>query len=78
MISAAAFARQADRTARWSAIALGFSIPISVAADNVLLVLVLAGWLAGGAYRDKFLAARRHPVAGGGGAPGAGVGGVGE
>ncbi len=63
MISAAALARQADRTARWSAIALGFSIPISVAADNVLLVLVLAGWLAGGAYRDKLLAARRHPVA---------------
>ena len=63
MIAAAALARQADRTARWSAIALGFSIPISVAADNVLLVLVLAGWLAGGAYRDKFLVARRHPVA---------------
>jgi len=63
MISAAALARQADRTARWSAIALGFSIPISVAADNVLLVLVLAGWLAGGAYRDKLLAACRHPVA---------------
>ena len=63
MISAPVFVRQADRSARWSAIALGFSIPISVAADNVLLVLVLAGWLAGGAYRDKFLTARRHPVA---------------
>ena len=62
MISAADLTRQADRTARWLAIALGFSIPISVALDNVLLVLVLTGWLAGGAYRDKFLAAR-HPVA---------------
>ena len=63
MISAAALAKQADRTARWSAIALGFSIPISVALDNVLLVLVLTGWLVSGGYRDKFLAARNNPVA---------------
>jgi O-antigen ligase len=63
MISSAALVRHADHTARWSAVVLGFSIPISVAVDNVLLVLVLTGWLAGGAYRAKILTARRHPVA---------------
>ncbi len=42
-----------DRLARWSAIAIGFSIPISVALDNILLVLLILGWLAGGAYAAK-------------------------
>jgi O-antigen ligase len=42
-----------DRLARWSAIAIGFSIPISVALDNILLVLLFLGWLAGGAYAAK-------------------------
>jgi len=35
----------AQRAAQWAAVVLGFSIPISVALDNVLLVVVLAGWL---------------------------------
>ncbi|HSN38622.1 MAG TPA: hypothetical protein VLT92_00370, partial [Burkholderiales bacterium] len=48
-------ARYANRIARWSAIALGFSIPISVALDNVLLALVLAGWFVGAAYKYKLL-----------------------
>jgi O-antigen ligase len=42
----------AERTAQWAAIALGFSIPISTALDNVLLVLVLAGWILAGKYRE--------------------------
>ena len=53
----------ADRTAQWAAIALGFSIPISVALDNVLLVLVVAGWLASGAWREKRDAIRGNGVA---------------
>ncbi len=58
-----ALARYADQSARWSAIALGFSIPISVALDNVLSALVLAGWLLGGMYHDKLLVIRRNAVA---------------
>jgi len=52
----------ADRLAQCSAVALGVSIPISVALDNVLLALVLLGWLAGGQYREKLSLAFRHPV----------------
>jgi len=53
----------ADRASRWSAIALGFSIPISVALDSVLSAIVLAGWLASGNYRQKLEAIARNPVA---------------
>jgi O-antigen ligase len=51
-----------DRGARWCAIAVGISLPISVAADNILLVLVLAGFALGGAYRDKWRVLRAHPM----------------
>jgi len=54
--------RYADRTARWAAIALGFSIPISVALDNVLLALALAGWFAGGDYKHKLLIIKRNYI----------------
>lgn len=56
-------ARHADHTGRWAAIALGVSIPVSVALDNVLLTLVLVGGLAGGGYREKLRAIRGNPVA---------------
>lgn len=62
-MSFAPFARYADHTARWSVIALGFSIPISVALDNTLLVLILAGWLAGGLYRHKLMIIFNNPIA---------------
>ena len=55
--------RYADQAARWAVIALGFSIPISVALDNTLLVLILAGWLAGGMYRHKLRIILNNPVA---------------
>lgn len=42
----------AARTGQWATIALGVSIPISVALDNVLLVFVLAGCLLAGNYRE--------------------------
>ena len=54
---------KADRTAQWAAIALGFSIPLSVALDNVLLVFVVGGWLASGAWREKRDAIRGNRVA---------------
>lgn len=43
----------ADRTGRWAAVALGVSIPVSVALDNVLLLVVLVSWLIGGRYAEK-------------------------
>jgi O-antigen ligase len=44
-------------------IALGFSIPISVALDNVLLALIALAWLAAGELRAKLSIIRENPVA---------------
>lgn len=52
----------ADRLARWSAIALGFSIPLSSALDNVLLGVILLCWLASGNFREKFDVVRGNRV----------------
>jgi len=54
--------RHAEQTGRWSAIATGFSIPISVALDNLLLLAILAGWVLGGTYHRKFALVRENPV----------------
>jgi O-antigen ligase len=55
----------AQRTAQWAATALGFSIPISVAFDNVLLAVVLVGWLVAGNFREtwQFVARSRTALA---------------
>ena len=53
----------AGRAAQWAAVALGFSIPLSTALDNVLLVLVVGGWLASGAWGGKRDAIRGNRVA---------------
>jgi len=58
----AAITTRADRAAQWAAVALGLAIPVSVALDNVLLVLVMAGWLASGAWRAKWDAIRGNQV----------------
>ncbi len=57
-----ALPRHADRAGRWAAIALGASIPVSVAFDNLLLLVVLVGWILGGQWADK-RAAMRNAVA---------------
>ena len=49
--------------ATWSAIALGFAIPISTAASNVLLALTLLLFSVSGNYREKFFAIMRNPPA---------------
>ena len=49
--------------ARWPAVALGFSIPISVAADNVLLGVLVLLCAAALARPDARAAALRNPVA---------------
>jgi len=59
----AAINHAAGRTAQWAAIALGLSIPISTALDNLLLAVVLAGWLASGAWRMKWDAVRGNRIA---------------
>jgi O-antigen ligase len=56
------FSSRAEASARACAIALGFSIPISVALDNVLLALILICWLASGNYRYKITAIKANPV----------------
>ena len=63
-MSAMASARMlSERTAQWAAVGLGISIPISVALDNVLLVLVLAGWLLAGNFRETWRAVGRSRTA---------------
>jgi len=52
--ASARFHWHGDRLARWSAIALGASLPISTALDNILLALVVLGWLASARYRAKW------------------------
>jgi len=54
-----------ERTAQWAAIALGISIPISIALDNVLLVVVLVGWILAGDYREtgRFVGRSRTALA---------------
>ena len=57
------FPSQAEACARACAIALGFSIPISVALDNVLLGLMLIAWFASGRYREKLLFVAQNRIA---------------
>ncbi|MBY0271417.1 MAG: O-antigen ligase family protein [Burkholderiales bacterium] len=46
----------------WSTIAIGASIPISIAFDNLLLAAALLAWLAGLQFREKFLLSWSNPV----------------
>lgn len=47
----------------WVAVAIGFSLPISTALDNVLAAALLLCWIASGAYREKLGAVRDNPLA---------------
>jgi O-antigen ligase len=51
----------AHRAALWLAVAIGFSIPISTALDNLLVAALLLCWIAGGRYREKWAALRASP-----------------
>ena len=55
--------RRGEIALKWAAVALGASIPVSVAVDNVILYVLLLFWLAGGGYRAKLAAIRDNPVA---------------
>jgi len=52
-----------DRAALWMAVAIGFSIPISTALDNVLVAALLLCWAAGARYREKFAAIQGNTFA---------------
>jgi O-antigen ligase len=54
---------RAEEGVKWATVLLGCSIPVSVAADNVLFGFILLCWIVGGRYRDKLAAIRRNPVA---------------
>ena len=52
----------AQRVSRWSAIALGASIPVSTALDNVLLVAMLTAWVLSGRIRETLKAIQNNRV----------------
>lgn len=53
---------KADKWAGWAAAALGFSIPVSTAGDNILLAVILALFLIGGRFRERIGAVRDNPI----------------
>jgi O-antigen ligase len=53
-----------ESVGRWATIGLGLTIPISVAADNFLLAVILAMWMASACYREKLVIFRSNHVAG--------------
>ena len=59
----AGFQQRSEDLARAFAVALGVSIPFSVAADSVLLALVLVCWLAADRYRERVARLRHNPAA---------------
>ncbi|MBX3328802.1 MAG: O-antigen ligase family protein [Nitrospira sp.] len=54
---------EARRTAGWTTTALGFTIPLWVVADSILVVLLVACWVAGGEWRERVHRMMTNPVA---------------
>ncbi len=54
---------RAATAGQWGVIALGLSIPVSVALDNILISLIAILWLLGGDLRGKAAVVRHNPVA---------------
>lgn len=54
---------EASRIARWSAIALGFSVITSTALNGVLMAVLLLAWLASGGWGEKLYRVRENEVA---------------
>ncbi len=59
----AGFQQRSEDLARAFTVALGVSIPFSVAADSILLALVVVCWFAADRYRERSAQLRHHPVA---------------
>ena len=58
-----AVSAKADTFGRWIAIALGFSIPLSTAADNILIGALVLCWVLSAGFLDKWQTVRDNPVA---------------
>ncbi len=56
------FATGLETLGHWGTIAIGASIPVSIALDNVLLAIALLAWLIGMQYRDKLTLVLSNPV----------------
>ena len=54
---------EARRAAGWTTTALGFTIPIWVVADGILVVFLAACWMAGGEWRERVHRMMTNPVA---------------
>ncbi len=54
---------EARRAAGWTTTALGFTIPIWVVADSILVVLLVACWAASGEWRERLRRVTTNPVA---------------
>jgi len=54
---------EARRAAGWTTTALGFTIPIWVVADSILVVLLLVCWFAGGEWKERLRRITTNPVA---------------
>lgn len=55
--------KEARRAAGWTATVLGFTIPMWVVADGVLVVLLVVCWLASGEWRERVRRISSNPVA---------------
>ncbi len=54
---------EARRVAGWTTTALGFTIPIWVVADGILVALLVACWVASGEWRQRIRRITANPVA---------------
>lgn len=54
---------EARRAAGWTTTALGFTIPLWVVADGILVVLLVLCWAASGGWRERFRRMTINPVA---------------
>lgn len=56
------FTAGSNALGRWSTLAIGASIPVSIAFDNLLLAVALLVWLTGAQYKNKLALAWNNPV----------------
>jgi O-antigen ligase len=55
--------RKADELAKWAAVLIGLSLPLSTAMDGILLALMVLLWLLSDDFRFKYKIIRNNPVA---------------
>jgi O-antigen ligase len=54
--------RKADELAKWAAVLIGLSLPLSTAMDGILLALMVLLWLLSDDFRFKYKIIRNNPV----------------